>query len=435
MSPGRSRGGSSGLAFAIVAMEGPDEYSQAGGLGVRVTHLGEALSALGHPTDLFFAGDPQLPAEERRGRLQLHRMAQDVSRRYPKGVYDGEEAKMTHLGAVLPGQLVRGWALPLIENGITPVLLFEEWHTAAWVRRVSDLLWQAGTRDRAVLVWNANNQFGFEAIDWPALAYTASVTTISRYMRALLQQRGLDAPVIPNGIPVSALRPPPAADVRELQAAAGGASILLKIGRFHPDKRWEQAIAAVHQLRSSGRPVRMLARGGREEYGRELLARAAASGLFVHSWRQPITGVADLARALAESAGADILELATFLPEGLIPTMYAAALAVLANSGFEPFGLVGLETMAAGGVAVVGSTGEDYARHLHNSLVAQTDDPRELAFLIGHLLDRPQLVAALRRSGRSTARTYTWPEVVRGDLVPTLPQLARRQLTRWPADL
>jgi len=33
--------------------------------------------------------------------------------------------------------------------------------------------------------------------------------------------------------------------------------------------------------------------------------------------------------------------------------LYAAADAVLANSGKEPFGLVGLEVMAAGGIAIL----------------------------------------------------------------------------------
>lgn len=422
------------LAFAVVSMEGPDQYSQAGGLGVRVAHLSSALAAAGYPTDLFFVGDPRLPASEERAGVRMQRLAQELSRRFPRGVYDGEEVKAAHLEATFPRALVQGWALPHLAAGRTPVVLFEEWHTAGWVRRVSDFLWQEGERDRCLLVWNANNQFGFEAIDWTALAYTSSVTTVSRYMRVLLQQRGVDPLVIPNGIPVQSLRRPPAEAVRQVRAAAGDRRVLLKIGRFHPDKRWLQAIAALADLRAAGMPVRMLARGGGEPYGRELMREAEAIGLRVSSWTAPITRAADLARALAETKEADILELATFLPESLLPTLYASAQAVLANSGFEPFGLVGLETMAAGGVAVVGATGEDYARHMHNCLVAQTDDPAELSGLVYSLLEDPALDPAIRRSGRAAAATYTWPEVVAGDLVPRLPLLAGRQMVRWPVD-
>jgi hypothetical protein len=49
--------------------------------------------------------------------------------------------------------------------------------------------------------------------------------------------------------------------------------------------------------------------------------------------------------------------------------LFSGSAAVLANSGREPFGLVGLETMAAGGVACTGSTGEDYVVPGQNALV------------------------------------------------------------------
>jgi len=35
-----------------------------------------------------------------------------------------------------------------------------------------------GLRQSAVLLWNANNLFGFEAIDWPVLDFVASITTV-----------------------------------------------------------------------------------------------------------------------------------------------------------------------------------------------------------------------------------------------------------------
>jgi glycosyltransferase involved in cell wall biosynthesis len=48
--------------------------------------------------------------------------------------------------------------------------------------------------------------------------------------------------------------------------------------------------------------------------------------------------------------------------------LFHSAAAVLANSHHEPFGLVGLETMAAGGVACIGYTGEDYRYRSQRSI-------------------------------------------------------------------
>ncbi len=79
------------------------------------------------------------------------------------------------------------------------------------------------------------------------------------------------------------------------------------------------------------------------------------------------------------------MNIRSFLPDALLYTLYAAADAVLANSGKEPFGLVGLEVMASGGIAVCGSTGEDYARPFDNAIVCDTGDPAELASYLERL--------------------------------------------------
>jgi glycosyltransferase involved in cell wall biosynthesis len=105
---------------------------------------------------------------------------------------------------------------------------------------------------------------------------------------------------------------------------------------------------------------------------------------------------------------------------------------VLANSGHEPFGLVGLEVMAAGGLAVTGSTGEDYAQAFRNALVMETDDPIELVTELNLLKQRPQLAAAMRRRGRVTARQYTWEKVI-DQLLLRVEFAAAQQAVRLPA--
>lgn len=403
--------------FALLSFEGPDVYSQAGGLGVREKELSRVLAAQGHETHLFFYGDPDLPAEERQveGRLHLHRWGQWLSRIHPAGVYDGEEAKVREWNRSLPRNLVESVLAPAAERGQRLVVLAEEWQTAASVLTLDGMLAARGLRDRSVILWNANNLYGFERIDWTALRSASTLTTVSRYMKQRMLALPLDPPVnaivIPNGVPKEAIVDAPAADRKAVREASGADLFCVKIGRFDPDKHWLMAMTAMGALKREAMRVRMLIRGGREPHGREVLAHAAASGLRVADVASP-PDVAGLVRLLRQQTEAEVLNLVTFLPESLLGTIYAAADAVLANSRHEPFGLVGLEVMAAGGVAVTGSTGEDYALPFHNALVMESADPVELVAGLRLLHEQPHVGRRLRREGRRTAREFVWEDVL-----------------------
>jgi hypothetical protein len=73
---------------------------------------------------------------------------------------------VSYLAARFPETLLTEWAVPHLLAGRLPVLLFEEWQTASWAKRTFELLVERGFADRTLLVWNANNQFGFEHMDW-----------------------------------------------------------------------------------------------------------------------------------------------------------------------------------------------------------------------------------------------------------------------------
>jgi glycosyltransferase involved in cell wall biosynthesis len=103
-----------------------------------------------------------------------------------------------------------------------------------------------------------------------------------------------------------------------------------------------------------------------------------------------------------------VLKMTTAMSADTLRLLYRAADAVLANSGREPFGLVGLETMAAGGTAYTGNTGEEYARHRDNAVVLDTADPAEAAFYVGYLNTHPELQKRLRESAHATARQFVW---------------------------
>jgi glycosyltransferase involved in cell wall biosynthesis len=420
------------LEVVMVSFEGPDRYSLAGGLGVRARELTRAFAAAGYATTLVFVGDPALPPEEASEGVRLIRWCQEVSVHYPEGVYQGEWAKLYTLNRTLPDALIERVIAPAVGRDRAVAVLCEEWHTASFCRQLSDRLHALGLRGHAILLWNANNRFGWGEIDWPALGYAASTTTVSRYMKQLMLSCGVNPVVIPNGIPESALARPDARAAAAIRSAAATSCLGFKIGRYTPDKRWLQAIDAIAQLRAEGLPARMLMRGGIEPHGAEVLERARQRGLAVFDWNEPIEDHRGVVRALGESGGAPVVNLRRFLPEAVVREIDVAATAVLANSGHEPFGLVGLEAMAAGGVAVVGATGEEYARPYGNAIVIESDDGAELAAALRGLVDRPALGRRLRRAARQGARDFAWPAVLEG-LIERLRYLAVHQQVLDPA--
>jgi glycosyltransferase involved in cell wall biosynthesis len=406
------------VLFVFVSFEGPDPYSQAGGLGVRVSGLVDALATAGHETHLFFIGDPKLPGEETRndGRLVLHRWGQWISANCPGGAYDGEAGKTADLTASLPSFVVERIVAPAVEAGRLPIAVLEEWQTAECACRISDLLTARGMRRHAVVSWNANNPYGFERIDWARLAASTTITTISRYMRSIIRSCGADARIIPNGLPAQALEPVPARDVERMRAimqAQSDAGFLFKMARWEREKGWRQALDSVRLAREANaqrRPILIARSGGPTGSGSDVVDDAESRGLRVVSFESE----AALSSGLAEAARAnvDVVSLRFGVSPALARTLYAAADGVLANSISEPFGLVGLETMAAGGVAFTGGTGEDYAIGGRNAIVLETTDPTEIVARWNELAASPQLGLRLRRAARRTARDYACPLVV-----------------------
>jgi glycosyltransferase involved in cell wall biosynthesis len=419
--------------FVILSFEGPDEFSQAGGLGVRVKGLSRSLARLGYPTYLYFCGDPMLPGQEdiEGGRLRLRRWCQWISAQHPGGVYEGEEGKIRDWNSSLPQSLIDNVIEPAVAEDKHVVLLGEEWHTSWSMRLISDALYYRGLRNRVVMLWNANNTYGFNRIDWAPLNLAATVTTVSRYMKFRMWEWDQNPIVIPNGIPAESIVETEANVVQEVRAAARADDLWFKIGRFDPDKRWLMAVSAAAELKRRGDRVRLLMRGGREPHGKEVLGLAEHLGLSVRDVPAP-ANPASLAAMLNETAGTEVLNFTSFLDESLVRVIYASVDAVLANSGHEPFGLVGLEVMAAGGIAVTGSTGEDYAEPYRNALVLETDDPLEIVTELAVLKERPRVAAHIRRRGRITARDYLWERVI-DQLLLRVDFAAERQAVRLPA--
>ena len=401
--------------FVLLSFEGPDLYSLAGGLGTRIANLSQALAGKGFPTHLFFVGDPKLSGEEfmSEDKLVLHRWCQWISEYYPGGVYHGEGDKVNDYSRSIPPFVIERLVKPALTDDRLVVIQSEEWHTAEAVCQLSEQLRHLGLRDRVVIFWNANNTFGFDRIDWPRLAANATITTVSRYMKHIMRELGVNPLVIPNGIPESALVGAGDWTAARLKERLGADVLLTKVARYDPTKGWLQAVEATARLNRGGRKAVLLARGGIEPFGEEVMRTARNHGMYVRDVSANGPGVQAALDAIGESGEAEVLNLRFHCVPRLLSMLYHVSDAVLANSTHEPFGLVGLETMAAGGVAFTGGTGEDYAIHLHNSIVLETGDPAEIEAYVDYLDAHAGQEDVIRREGRQTARRFTWTEVIR----------------------
>ncbi len=410
--------------FVILSFEGPDDYALSGGLGTRVRGLSNNLAKMGYTTHLFFVGDPDKPGLEKKinGKLIIHRWCQWISKYHPCGVYDGEEDKLREFNESIPSYVTDNIVGPAVANNKLVVVMAEEWHTAQAVVNLSNHLHYNGLRDKVIMLWNANNIYSFHRINWGALNFVSNITTVSKYMKHQMWNYGINPTVIPNGIPDNFFNRPPANKKYQnlLHDSTKADIVLLKLGRFSPDKRWHMAIRALPILKSKGYKPALIMKGGTEPFAGEVFYEIRYLGLKVVDIHLKKLTMPCLGEALTCVPEADIYNIIPFMSESLLKPIYAESDVVLANSGHEPFGLVGLEVMACGGITFLGSTGEDYAIPFKNSIVLETEDPKEIVSYIEFLQRRPKRNMEIRKKAKSTAKLYSWKNVIQSNLLARL---------------
>jgi glycosyltransferase involved in cell wall biosynthesis len=195
------------------------------------------------------------------------------------------------------------------------------------------------------------------------------------------------------------------------------------MARWDPDKSWLTAIDITCKLKQLGAQPLLVARGGLESYGDEVLKEAGNRRLRVVERETTRNGPSGLLEIVENVEEADMVNLRTPVDPESRRVLLRGSAAVLANSAHEPFGLVGLETMAVGGVACTGGTGEDYAEPGRNALVLTSADSQEFVTRFQRLKSDPDGESALRRAGRMTAERYSWPRVLEEVLLPQVRQL------------
>jgi glycosyltransferase involved in cell wall biosynthesis len=213
-----------------------------------------------------------------------------------------------------------------------------------------------------------------------------------------------------------------------VRQSLGAGPVLLKVARWDPDKRWLLTLETLAQLKRTYQQPKLVARGGAEAHGVEVLAHARALGLRVQHVALDDSDPEGLAAAFGTAESADVVNVTTSLRSDGLRILYSVADGVLANSGREPFGLVGLEAMASGGTVYTSNTGEEYARHMDNAIVLNSADPEEAAWYITYLDSYPGERERLRAAARETAQQFVWDRVV-DQLLTRVQVVFTRQLT------
>jgi glycosyltransferase involved in cell wall biosynthesis len=419
--------------FIIICFEGPDSYSLAGGLGVRVSRLSEALARQGYETHLFFIGDPWLEGHciGSEQQLYLHRWCQWISRYHPFGVYDGEEGKRNDFTLSLPEYVVNNLASPASAAGRQVVVMAEEWHTADAVCRISDLFAHEGIRDKVHLLWNANNTYSFDRINWTRLSQCATITTVSNYMRQMMKPYQVEPLVIHNGIQPQLAEPVDPARKFGFKTHLDTDFTLFKMARFDPDKGWIPALEAAARLKGMGYRVVFYLRGGIEPYGRTVFSWADELGLSVQDVSLEGKDLDQSLRELLSAQNVDVVNITSFIPPDLSRILFNCSDAVLANSQHEPFGLVGLEAMASGGTAYVGTTGEDYAQDFQNAVVLETSRAEEATASMLYMHAYREVQKQITQRARITAREFIWDKIISHKLLPKLKRLDWARSAYW----
>src|SRR6185437_16106062 len=211
-------------------------------------------------------------------------------------------------------------------------------------------------------------------------------------------------------------------------------TLFFKMARWEREKGWAQALGALTEMRRRQRRPLLVARSGGPSAGAPgIVEEAEARGLRVAEVDDESSLMTQL--VAAPRAGVDVINLRFGVNTRLARKLFAASDAVLANSIYEPFGLVGLEAMAAGGVIYTGGTGEDYAVDGRNAVVLETLAPDEIVQRWSEIETAPARAARIRRAARQTAKDYSWQRIAAVLLERVAVQAARQGALKLPANL
>jgi phosphatidylinositol alpha-mannosyltransferase len=200
-----------------------------------------------------------------------------------------------------------------------------------------------------------------------------------------------DARVIPNGVDLQRF-----GAAEPLPAFRDGHRNILYVGRLDDRKGFRHLLRAFRRVHAADPHVRLLVVGAFDDDEREPFAQQAAE------W----------------GIGAAVVFIGPVSAESLARFYRSAEIFCAPATGFESFGLVLLEAMAAG-CAVVASDIDGYRSVLTaglDGLSVPAGNAEALQRALRRLLDDDALRLRLAAAGRATAATYGWDRVARAIL-------------------
>ena len=386
-----------------------------GGLARHVAKLSEGLARDGADVHVLSRGPRELPADEDRAGVHVHRVPEAAA---PRDL-DAFVAWVEHMNAdmLAAGQLLGRRIKPDLVHG-------HDWLVAPAAAGLAEGLGvpfvttvHATEHGRHNGWVDKHPQSYIHGIETWMTGRADAVIACSQYMREHISDVfGMPedrVTVIPNGIDPDDLRPAPAADLAALRArfAAPDERLILLVGRLVHEKGFQLALDALPGLiRRLGKVRFVVAGSGPHEA--ELKAQAQRLGLDRHG-------------TFAGWIGDDVLH-----------SLYAIADLCVVPSLYEPFGLVALEAMASGCPCIVADTGglREVVPNEDVGLRFRSRDPRSLARMVERVLTDEGLRRRLIAESAEHVLAFDWADVARrtaalyDDLVP------RRRAARRDAE-
>jgi glycogen(starch) synthase len=227
---------------------------------------------------------------------------------------------------------------------------------------------------------------------WLAHQAHAVITCSTRMQDEVVELFELDTTavhVVPNGIDASRWTVPARRRAAARARFGEAGPLLVYAGRLVHEKGVQTLLRALRPLRETHPGLRLVVAGT--------------------GYHEP--ALRELTRRLRQVRVVDYLG---FVPETELPTLLAAADAVVVPSFYEPFGIVALEAACAGAPLVVAETGglADLAANGVAMASFPAGDVAALVDAVGKVLVDPVAAnRAVARAGRLVRRAYTWRSV------------------------
>lgn len=378
------------MRLLILSWEYPPRI--VGGLGKHVHRLATALAEAGHAVHVVTRDHPDAPAEEMLEGVHVLRV--------------GEYPPIVPFDDLIPWVLqfnigVLERATKLLLEDEADLVHAHDWlvaYAAAGAKNLFDLPLVSTIhateygRHQGSLPGPMNKLI--HQIEWWLTYESRRTITCSQYMhdqvRTIFELPCSKMDVIPNGVDLDAFSPPDG--VPEFRAARSkpGEKLIFFAGRLEYEKGVQTVLDALPRVQER-LPVRFVVAGvGTHE--RELRAHADRLRLSEH------------------------VEFLGFIPDGELSMYYAASDLAVVPSLYEPFGMVALETIAAGTPCIAADTGglRELVVHEATGLRFTPGDPDSLAGMILRLLTDRRLDQRLTVDARRMLNEqFSWRSIAR----------------------